>query len=302
MLRLLIVLLSFICLTSRAHAEFRIVRHVPGVIYTIISGTDDAVPVGNGTDWDRLVLTDCPSGGISYNTTTRAFGCTSIAGGGFAHALLSATHTDTLVGSPVLGNIIYANSTPAWTKLVGNSTTGKLFLSQTGTGAVSAAPAWSLLIDSDIPDTITISGADNVTLASLANGADDTTLVSNGTNILSTALADSDAAGQALRYDTTGNTFSAGQVVPGAVLAGSATIDFTDVVATCETSGTTVTVTGAADGDVCNVGFVAAVAGARQTYDCWVSSANTVSVRHCEGVTEAIDPASSTFKVIVMQQ
>ena len=57
------------------------------------------------------------------------------------HNLLSSTHTDTLSGTPVLGGIVAANSTPAWARLAGNTTTTKQFLTQTGTGAVSAAPA-----------------------------------------------------------------------------------------------------------------------------------------------------------------
>lgn len=50
-----------------------------------------------------------------------------------------------------LGDTIYAsaNDTPA--KLAGNITTTKKFLRQTGTGAVSAAPAWDTIVAADIP-------------------------------------------------------------------------------------------------------------------------------------------------------
>jgi hypothetical protein len=60
-----------------------------------------------------------------------------------AHNLLSATHGDSTTGSALLGDIIYADANPKWTKLAGNTTTTKQYLSQTGTGAVSAVPAWS---------------------------------------------------------------------------------------------------------------------------------------------------------------
>lgn len=56
--------------------------------------------------------------------------------------LLSAYHADTLTGSPVLGDLIVANSTPKWAKLAGNTTTTKKFLSQTGNGTISALPVW----------------------------------------------------------------------------------------------------------------------------------------------------------------
>lgn len=46
------------------------------------------------------------------------------------------------VVTPVLGEMIYANNTPSWAALAGNSTSTAKFLQQTGTGAVSAAPTW----------------------------------------------------------------------------------------------------------------------------------------------------------------
>ncbi len=75
----------------------------------------------------------------------------SCAGGSSNHNLLSATHPDTVATSPSLGDLLFANSTPAWTKLAGNTTTTKKFLTQTGNGTVSAAPAWSTLVSGDLP-------------------------------------------------------------------------------------------------------------------------------------------------------
>jgi hypothetical protein len=47
------------------------------------------------------------------------------------HALLSATHTDTVVAGPTRGALIYGNSTPAWARLsVGPART---FLGSDGT-------------------------------------------------------------------------------------------------------------------------------------------------------------------------
>jgi len=44
-----------------------------------------------------------------------------------------------------LGDVIYGAASGTATRLAGNTTTAKQFLSQTGTGSVSAAPAWSAL-------------------------------------------------------------------------------------------------------------------------------------------------------------
>jgi hypothetical protein len=51
-----------------------------------------------------------------------------------------------------LGDLIYEDATPTPTRLAGNTTTTKKFLTQTGTGSVSAAPAWGTLVSGDIPD------------------------------------------------------------------------------------------------------------------------------------------------------
>src|SRR3989337_2364632 len=93
------------------------------------------------------------------------------------HALLASdAHGDTGLGVGLsLGALIYGNSTPVWTPLAGNITTTKKFLAQTGTGAISAVPAWDTIADGDVPAThsgsahhaaVTVSGApDYVTLS-----------------------------------------------------------------------------------------------------------------------------------------
>lgn len=54
-----------------------------------------------------------------------------------------------------LGDIIYENATPAPARLAGNTTATKNFLVQTGTGSISAAPAWGAIASGDLP-TITL--------------------------------------------------------------------------------------------------------------------------------------------------
>lgn len=49
-----------------------------------------------------------------------------------------------------LGDIIYENVTPAIDRLAGNTTTTKMYLSQTGTGAISAVPAWAQVAVGDL--------------------------------------------------------------------------------------------------------------------------------------------------------
>jgi hypothetical protein len=51
-----------------------------------------------------------------------------------------------------LGDMMYENATPAAARVAGNTTTTKQFLTQTGTGTVSAAPSWGVLASGDIPN------------------------------------------------------------------------------------------------------------------------------------------------------
>ncbi|MEP7234129.1 MAG: hypothetical protein ABI778_02420 [Ignavibacteriota bacterium] len=50
-----------------------------------------------------------------------------------------------------LGNILYSSAANTLSKLAGNITATKKFLTQTGTGAVSAAPAWNAITAADVP-------------------------------------------------------------------------------------------------------------------------------------------------------
>lgn len=83
------------------------------------------------------------AGTFSLDTTTYLSSVT-------AHNVLSTTHGDTLADTVVLGDIIHGNATPKWARLAGNTTAVKQYLSQTGTGAVSAAPSWSAIAGSEV--------------------------------------------------------------------------------------------------------------------------------------------------------
>ena len=62
--------------------------------------------------------------------------------------------TGLIVTNQALGDVLYASSASAFARLAGNTTTTKKFLTQTGNGAVSAAPTWSTLVAGDIPTSL----------------------------------------------------------------------------------------------------------------------------------------------------
>ena len=118
------------------------------------------------------------TGANTFSLDTNTY-LTSVTG----HNLLSATHPDTVVASPVRGDIIVGNVTPAWTKLA-LGTVGKILRSD-GTDLVYSTSTFA--------DTYTASnllysnGANTVTGLATAN---DSVLVTGATGIpsLSTTL------------------------------------------------------------------------------------------------------------------
>lgn len=63
---------------------------------------------------------------------------------------VTPTQGGTNIKTYTLGDTLYASATNTLAKLAGNTTTTKKFLTQTGTGSVSAAPSWNTLSPSDI--------------------------------------------------------------------------------------------------------------------------------------------------------
>ena len=143
------LILLFVCLTTSllAQAGNTVILRFAGVPAGSCAPIMLAVNNANGN------LYDCQAG---------AWNLVGPGAGVGAHNFLSATHSDSLASSPVLGGIVAANATPAWAQVTGNTTTTKQFLTQTGTGAVSALPAWAVIVDADVPATITRDSEVNV--------------------------------------------------------------------------------------------------------------------------------------------
>lgn len=109
---------------------------------------------------------------------------------------------------------------------------------------------------------------------------------------------------------STGFTVQSGYVVntPGLiigggtvtkVLTGTGTLDFSSTL-TLSDADLTLTVTGAATGDCVFLAVPTASVVAGGHYSCWVSSANTVTVRFSNSSAGSLDPASGTFRATVV--
>ena len=141
-------------------------------ISAAIAGTDYVIPSGsitgtasNITATSNSTLTTLSalslpgsqvSGNIAGNaaniTATSNSTLTTLSALSLPYSQLTGTPTLFVNPMTTLGDIIYENATPAPARLPGSVTTTKVFLTQTGTGSVSAAPVWGAIQGGDIPN------------------------------------------------------------------------------------------------------------------------------------------------------
>ena len=115
-------------------------------ISAALAGTDYQAPIS--------LTTTGNSGAATFTTNTLNIPNYTLTGlGGFANPMTT------------LGDVIYGGVSGVPTRLAGNITAGKQFLSQTGNGSASAAPAWATITGADITGAaLTKTDDTNVTL------------------------------------------------------------------------------------------------------------------------------------------
>lgn len=120
-----------------------------------------------------LVASDLPTITSLGTVTSGTWNATAIgiAYGGTGQTTATAAF-NALSPITTLGDIVYGSGTNAATRLAGNTTATKNFLSQTGTGSVSAAPSWSTVSKSDVG----LGSVENTALSTWAGTSSITTL------------------------------------------------------------------------------------------------------------------------------
>lgn len=147
-----------------------------GGTVTSVAGTGSVNGItltGTVTSSGSLTLGGTLSG---VSLSSQVTGTLPIANGGTGQATATAAF-DALNPMTTLGDIIFENTGGTAARLAGNTTTTKQFLSQTGTGTVSAAPAWSTVSKSDVG----LANVENTALSTWAGSANITTLGTVGT-------------------------------------------------------------------------------------------------------------------------
>lgn len=152
---------------------------------------------------------------------------------------VAATNGGTGNNTYTTGDTLYSSATNTLAKLSGNTTTTKKYLSQTGNGAASAAPAWDEInLGTDTAgDYIATGAVSGVGLSGSASGEGSTfTVTSNATN--------ANTASTIVARDASGN-FSAGTIT--AALSGNAST------ATAWATGRSITLSGDVSGTAAGV-------------------------------------------------
>lgn len=116
------------------------------------------------TNADNISSGTLPSGRLSgsYSGVT---GVGTLTSGSWNADVISEIYGGTGQITYTLGDTLYSSASNILSKLAGNTSTSKMFLSQTGTGVVSAAPVWETIDGSDISgQALTKADDTNVTL------------------------------------------------------------------------------------------------------------------------------------------
>jgi hypothetical protein len=128
----------------------------------------------NGTG--HIILTDLTASTVPYLDGNKKIQSSAVTPTelGYLSGVTSNIQTQLsgIFASPMttLGDIIYENSTPAAARLPGNTTSMKKYLSQTGTGTISAAPAWAQPACGDLSNAAASCSTDTTNASNISSG------------------------------------------------------------------------------------------------------------------------------------
>jgi hypothetical protein len=103
--------------------------------------------------WDTLQSGDIPNNAANTSGTAAGLSATLAVGSGGTGQTSAAAAYNSLSPMTTLGDIEYESGANTAARLAGNTASTKKFLTQAGTGSVSAAPAWGTIQSGDLPGT-----------------------------------------------------------------------------------------------------------------------------------------------------
>ena len=189
-----IAALKAIVAASRTDALSIFVKSLNAFFYfssaSAASGDDITVvtPTAGSGRWLRASGTGSPSHVQTYDASgiPSSSAQLAVSQGGTGQATASAAF-NALSPNTTLGDLTYGSGTNTSTRLAGNTLTTKKFLSQTGNGTISAAPAWSQPAFTDITGTVAAAQLPNPTSSTLGGVQSAAAVANQWINSISTS-------------------------------------------------------------------------------------------------------------------
>lgn len=125
-----------------------------------ITGTADRISVTDGNGVSGNPTLDIAATYVGQTSITTLG---TIATGTWSATTIATTKGGTGLTSYTLGDTLYSSAADTLAKLAGNTTTTKMYLSQTGDGALSAAPVWAQVASGDINNTTFVTSVSGTT-------------------------------------------------------------------------------------------------------------------------------------------
>lgn len=152
--------------------------------------------VGAAPVWSTVTIPNSlTTGDILMATATNTVGVRAdVAAGSYLRSggvgAVPIYSTTTIPNTSVLGDLWYGSAANVVSALAGNTTTTKQFLTQTGTGVVSAAPIWGTIQASDLPGSFSgFANPSGLIGLTAVNGVATTATRSDATHALDQSIA-----------------------------------------------------------------------------------------------------------------
>ncbi len=187
------------------------------------SPTRGALIVGNATPkWSTLLVGSADQSLVTDGTDV-TWGFVDINAG--TTDILLETRGGTGNSTFTLGDTLYSDATNSLAKLAGNTTTNKRFLTQTGNGTISAAPAWAAIVNGDIAELLAVA---DLTTYSGVSGSGSTAIAATFTSLTTNDVLTwngSNWVNQAISSGTGTVTHTAGALTANSFIFGNGSDD-----------------------------------------------------------------------------
>lgn len=142
---------------------------------------------------------------------------TALNGTNISSGTVAPTVGGTGLTTYTLGDLLYSSASNTLSKLAGNTSASKMFLSQTGNGTISAAPVWEVIDGADISGVIT---AVNGNTGAASPSSNQITITTGASNANGTAVFTGSGSTLTLSFNDANNNIGLGSAALNSLTSG----------------------------------------------------------------------------------